>query len=207
MAFQEKYKMYRRFVYTLILFFVFPAPGNSYRERLILSMDTDGCSIRFLVDDESGTMRLRIQPEYPRCVATKDDIRKILKTIFSKTDPLLLNETYTSLYLGRLIDYPWLSEYLADAAYKDQGWNKNKGKPVSLDINQYVSTLLMKKDFTLQFDEAFGDSGYRVVGVSVEKVLVGPFSEIFPDRGEKPPGKVPYDAMVWLGLEKSLLEK
>lgn len=187
---------------ALFLLFVFPVVGKAYQERLVLSLETGECSIRFLVDDQAGMMRLRIHPGHPRCFAKKEDMQKILKAVFSKTDPPFLEGSYTSLFLGRLIDYPWLCEFLAHAAYKDKKWNKHKGKPVSMDINKYVSTLLMQEDFTLSFDEVLGKSGYRVIGVGVEKVLVGTFNEIYQYRGEMLPGKVPYDAMVWLRIEK-----
>jgi hypothetical protein len=53
-----------------------------------------------------------------------------------------------------------------------------------------------------QIAEAFGDSGYRIVSASVEKVLVGGFRDVPLHEGEAPSGKVPYDAMLWYKLEK-----
>jgi hypothetical protein len=51
---------------------------------------------------------------------------------------------------------------------------------------------------------ANGDAqgGYRIICVSVEKVLVGGFGEVPHYRGEMAPGLVPYDAMVWFRFEK-----
>jgi hypothetical protein len=44
--------------------------------------------------------------------------------------------------------------------------------------------------------------GYRILGVTVEKVLVGGFREVPLYQGKMHPGKVPYDAQVWFRLSK-----
>ena len=46
-------------------------------------------------------------------------------------------------------------------------------------------------------------AGYRVVGVTVEKVLVGHFSEVPLYEGDMVKGRVPYDAQVWFRIEKN----
>ena len=54
------------------------------------------------------------------------------------------------------------------------------------------------------FDEALGNSGYRVAAVTVEKVLVGRCDDLpLPATGTRVSGKAPYDAMVWLVLGKA----
>ena len=195
-------KNYLGFIFALILLLALPVVGTAYQERLILSMEKGQCSLRVEADDQSRTLRLRVHPEDPECHITRDAAYEILKAVFSKTDPPKLEGTYASLFLGRLIDYPWLCEYLASSAYKDPRWDKNKGKPVSMNINKYVSAILFSREVTAQFEEAFGNSGYRVRAVSVEKVLVGSFSDVPLYQGKMPLGKIPYDAMVWLSLER-----
>jgi hypothetical protein len=54
-----------------------------------------------------------------------------------------------------------------------------------------------------QIETVFERGGYRVVGVTVEKVLVGGFHEVPFCRGEMHPGRVPYDAQVWFRLERN----
>jgi len=186
----------------LILFFALPVICTAYQERLVLSMEEGKCSLRVEADDESRMLRLRVQPSYPECYATKESMQKILKEVFSKTDLSKLEGIYTSLSLGRLIDYPWLCEHLAASAYKDPQWNKINGKPVSMDLYRYVSSVLMNKEVTAQFEETFGDSGYRIKAVTIEKVLVGGFRDVPLYRGKIIPGKVPFDAVVWFRLEK-----
>jgi hypothetical protein len=55
---------------------------------------------------------------------------------------------------------------------------------------------------TTQLESAIRGSGYRVPSATVEKVLVGGFSDVPQHEGQTSPGKVPFDAMVWFRLEK-----
>lgn len=190
-------------VFALILLLALPAVCTAYQERLILSVEEGKCSLRVEVDDEARVLRLRVHPSYPECYATKESMQKVLKTVFLKTDPPKLEGIYDSLFLGRLIDYPWLCEYLAVSAYKDPRWVKNKGRPVSMDLYKYVSTILSRREVISQFEDIFGTSGYRIKAVILEKVLIGSFRDVPLYRGKMSRGKVPFDAQVWLRLEKS----
>ncbi len=58
------------------------------------------------------------------------------------------------------------------------------------------------REVTTQFEEAFGDGGYRIRMVTIEKILVGGFRDVPLYQGKIFPGKVPFDAVVWLRLEK-----
>ena len=185
---------------ALSLFIAFPAA--SYRERLIYSTEVGKCSLTVAVDDESHTLRLRVHPEREDCHIVKESMLSALKAAFSKTDAPKLEGTYSSLYIGRLIDYPWLSQYLAVTAYKDPAWDKKRGKPVTLGINKYVSNILSRNEITAEIEKAFAASGYRVISTTVEKVLVGGFGDVPLWQGKMAPGKLPYDAMVWFRLEK-----
>ena len=189
-------------IFTLIFLLVSPAVCTAYQERLILSMEEGKCSLRVEADDEARILRLRVYPGHPECYATKDSVQKVLKAVFSKTDPPKLERVYTSLFLGRLIDYPWLCEYLAVYAHKDPRWDRKKGKPVSMDLYRYVSAILSNREVISQFEDAFGDSGYTIMAVTLEKVCVGHFSDVPLYQGKMLPGKVPFDAVVWLRLEK-----
>jgi hypothetical protein len=186
---------------ALVLFLV--APGASYQKQVIFSMEAGGCSLTVESDDESNTLRLRVHPEREDCHIKKESMLSALKAIFSKIDMSKLEGTYSSLYIGRLIDYPWLSQYLAVTACKDPAWDKKRGKPVALGINKYVSNIPSRKEITAEIEEAFATSGYRVISTTVEKVLVGGFGDVPLWQGKMAPGKLPYDAMVWFRLEKS----
>jgi hypothetical protein len=189
-------------VLVLVLSSVLPAAGFSYQERLLLSMGEGKCSLRVEADDEARILRLRVHPSCPECYATKDSMQEVLKAVFSKTESSKLEGVYTSLFLGRLVDYPWLCEYLAVSAYKDPRWDRKKGKPVSMDLYKYVSVILSRKEVLSQFENTFGDNGYTIRAVTLEKVLVGGFRDVPLYKGKMFPGKVPFDAVVWLRLEK-----
>ena len=66
-----------------------------------------------------------------------------------------------------------------------------------------MAKVLSAKPLLAQIEPVFIKNGYRVVGVEVEKVLVGGFAEVPFYSGEWTPGRVPYDAMVWFRLEKN----
>jgi hypothetical protein len=55
----------------------------------------------------------------------------------------------------------------------------------------------------VQIETVFEKGGYGIVGVTVEKVLVGGFREVPFYQGEMYPGRVPYDAQVWFRLERN----
>ena len=187
---------------TLVLLLVVPAIAVGYQERLILAIQKGNCTLRVEADEQSQTLRLRVLPEGPVCHITKSAMQTILKAAFSKTDPPKLEGAYTSLFMGRLMEYPWLSEYLALSAYRDPHWDKKNGKPVSMDLHKYVQGILSRSELIAQFNETFGNSGYRVVAVTVEKVGVGSLQDVPLYGGKKLPGKIPCDALVWLILAK-----
>ena len=175
--------------------------AQAHQEQVIQALTEGGCTVRLEADDQSRTLRLRILPEASDCRFSKTTMQTVLTSAFAKTDPPKLEGRSSSLFLGRLIDYPWLSEQLALSASKDPRWNKRTGRPVSMDLHAYVQAMLMRSEVTAQFEETFGKSGYRVAGVTVEKVLVGRRGDVPMPAGSTFSGKVPFDAMIWLLLE------
>ena len=191
-----------RCIFALIIFFVLPTVCPAHEERLIFSLEEGICSLRLEADDRDRILRFRVHPGHPECYATRDGMQKVLMAVFSKTDLPKLEGVYTSLFLGRLIDYPWLCEYLAVSAYKDVRWDKKKGKPVSVDLYKYISAILSTREVISQFEDAFGDSGYTIRAITLEKVCVGRFSDVPLYQGKMRPGKIPFDALVWFRLKK-----
>jgi len=188
----------------LILVFSLSGTIASSQERVIVSSKVGECVLTVESNENQHTLRLRAHhPKYKGCHIDKDSMVSVLTAAFSKNDSPKLEGSYSSLFIGRLIDYPWLSQCLAITAYRDQGWDSKKGKPVAMNINKYVSQLLFRKEWMAQIETAFEKGGYRVVGVAVEKVLVGSFREVPFYQGEMHPGRVPYDAQVWFRLERN----
>jgi hypothetical protein len=192
------------YIFGLILVFSFFGTIASSQELVIVSSKAGECDLTVESNEKWHTLRLRAHhPEYKGCHIDKDSMLSVLSAAFLKTEPPKLEGSYSSLSLGRLIDYPWLSQYVATTAYRDRGWDSKKGKPVAMDINKYVSQLLFRKELMAQIEKVFEKGGYRIMAVTVEKVLVGGFREIPFYQGEMHPGQLPYDAQVWFRLEKN----
>ncbi len=192
------------FVACLVLVVLSSASIALSQEVVIVSSKVGECTLSVEVrDNEPSLIRLRAHhPEYRSCQIDKGSVLSLLTAAFSRTEAPRPEGSYTSLYIGRLIDYPWLSQYLAVTARDDKTWNKKRGKPVSIDINKYVSGVLSKKEVIDPMDTVFAKHGYKVARVTVEKVLVGSLREVPLYQGKLSPGRVPYDAQVWFRLQK-----
>jgi hypothetical protein len=106
----------------------------------------------------------------------------------------------TGVSLGRAVDFPWISQHLAESALRDPLWDARRGKVRRGGINLFVGSLLSEKAFLARLAVPFADTPYVPVRVSVEKVLVGTADDVLP---EMKAGKlrVPFDAQIWLSLE------
>ena len=179
----------------------FAPKGFPYKAWILASQQVGECTISIEADDESA-LRVRVQPGHPQCYATNESLLDLLSTEFSRVGGS--EEVYTSVSLGRIIDYPWLSEYIATSAYTDPQWQRNRGKPRSRDTYGYVSKILLRSPFAAQLNEVLARKGYFIHAVTVEKVLIGTFRDVPLYAGKAGVGKVPYDAVVWLRLRKKL---
>jgi hypothetical protein len=193
-------------LYIVCFLFVFSLGGTmaSAQDQVIVSSNIGECVLSVEANDQWHTLRLRTHhPQGRGCEIDKDSVVSILTAAFSKTDAPKLQGSYSSLSFGRLIDFPWLSQYLASAAFRDKGWDAKRGKPVGMDINHYVAQILSNREVLTQIEQACARGGYKIVRISVEKVLVGGLREVPLYQGALEPGLVPYDAIVWLRLEKN----
>jgi hypothetical protein len=172
------------------------------QDEVIASSRAGECTLAVEANIRWHTLRLRAQhPQGWNCLVDKDSMLSVLSVAFAGTSLMKFEGRFTSLYIGRLIDYPWLSQYLANAAHKDGKWNAKNGRSVAFNANQYVAGVLSHKEVLAQFDTMVAKSGYRIAGVSVEKVLVGGLGEVPQYSGDIAAGRFPYDAQVWFRLE------
>lgn len=132
------------------------------------------------------------------CPVAEDTYRRVVGEWLRLRPPA--GEPPNSLGLGRLVDYPWLSRHLAQASLKRRDWNARTGRARGSDINRVVADILSAPEPLARLQQAFAGSGYTVVAVTVEKVLVGPAREVLGEPGLSR-ARVPYDAMIWLRLE------
>jgi hypothetical protein len=192
------------YIFCFLLFFSLGSTIAFAQGQVIVSSNVGECVLSVEANDQWHTLRLRAHhPQGRGCEIDKDSMVSFLTAAFSKSDAPKLEGSYSSLSFGRLIDFPWLSQYLAIAASRDKGWDAKRGKPVAMDINRYVAQLLSRRELLTQIEPACAQGGYRIVKVSVEKVLVGGLREVPLYQGAMEPGLVPYDAIVWLRLEKN----
>lgn len=193
-------------IFVLLLVLAFPTGGISSQERVILSEQVGECRLTVEADDQWHSLILRaLHPRYKNCRIGQDSMLQILRGALSEDAAAKAEGLYSSLFIGRIIDYPWLSQYLATTAWHDRGWDAKSGRPRSLEINTFVAALLSRRELLARLAPAFSDSGYEIAGVSVEKVLVGTFRDV-PDYAgatQVQAGRVPFDAMLWLRLARS----
>lgn len=104
-----------------------------------------------------------------------------------------------SLALGRLADYPWLSSLLSRQATSSRIWDAAAGTARGESDNVFVAAALGRMpEFTALFDS------WRILGISVEKVLVKPAREVSLPQGAPvaPDALLPWDAIVWVTLAR-----
>jgi hypothetical protein len=184
---------------ALLLLTNIPATAG---EQVIASIPAGECTLRVEAAENWPTLRLRAShPNYRPCLIDKAAMTQVLSQAFSKPDPALTSRVFTSLALGRLIEYPWLAQFLALHAVHDPAWDAAVGKPVMVHINRYVADVLASRKIVQEIEAPLREHGYRISGVSVEKVLVGGFENVPQLEGPRPKGKIPFDAQVWFRLE------
>jgi hypothetical protein len=192
------------YIFCFMLVFSFGGARAFARDQVIVSANVGECTLTIEANDQWHTLRLRAHhPQGRYCEIDKDSTLSVLRAAFSKTDAPKLEGSYSSLSFGRIIDFPWLSQYLAIAASRDKGWDVKRGRPTAMDINRYVAQVLSRRELLTQIEPACAQGGYRITKVSVEKVLVGGLREVPLYQGAMEPGLFPYDAIVWLRLEKN----
>lgn len=193
----------RRLVFGwLLVAALLPSTAGS-QEPMLGKIRVGECELGVEVNDRWHTLRLRARnPSLGACFIDRESMLAALSSAFSEIGSGGASGAYTSLSIGRMIDYPWISRYLAETAHRDRAWNAGRGKPRSMDVNRYVAGLLSGPEIAGPVGAALARGGYRVVGVTVEKVLVGKIGEVPLYDGPALRGRVPYDAQVWFRIEK-----
>jgi hypothetical protein len=185
-----------------LAFSVALATPAAHAEDSVVATATDGdCALTLEANARWNTLRLRSShPRHETCHLARDVTLALLSHAFDQPARLPAGPL-KSLALGRLIDYPWLTQQLITAAASDPNWDNARGKPRAAGMNAYVSDLLARTPAIAELDAALRKGGYRITKLSVEKVLVGAGADL--PVPTSPAGKLPFDAQVWLVLEKS----
>lgn len=181
--------------------FVFAGISARADDRVIASGPSGECTLRVEASGNSPTLRLRAgHPQMRPCAVEQPAMLAVLEQAFTQVGAG--SAVFTSLALGRLIDYPWMVRALSVAAAQDRMWDAASGRARrGLDVNRYVAGILERPDIAGAIEAPLRRHGYRIAGVSVEKVLVGGFENVPGWDGPRVKGKIPFDAQVWLRLE------
>jgi hypothetical protein len=146
-------------------------------------------------------MRIRSHENaFISCTVSRDKFNVLIITAF--TNPEINKTDFKSLFIGRLIEYPWLSRYLAMQSLQHDDWDSGKGLYKGANINAFVAGILSSPELLGQIQEPFAGTGYTVSRATVEKVLIGKANEI-EWLEINTAVLVPYDVMVHFILEKS----
>ena len=111
------------------LMLVLPIAAISWSSQIIsiISIPAGECTLSIETNEQWQTLRLRaLHPLYHYCQITQDEMISALTKAFSKTETPRLEGIYSSLSIGRLIDFPWLVQHLEVTAYEDKKWNAKK---------------------------------------------------------------------------------
>ncbi len=186
--------------FLCLVLFLSCAPAEP-QDTVLFSSNAGECTLSAESNDQWHTLRLRAHhPSGKNCLIDQGAMASVLGTALSNADSAKFSGKFNSLFIGRLIDYPWLSQALAVAASKDRGWDRIRGKPMNKDINGYVAKILAGRDMAAPLNAALAKAHYKVKSITVEKVLVGRFRDVPLYRDKTAAALVPYDAQVWYRL-------
>ncbi len=136
---------------------------------------------------------------FRNCPVSEETYQSVVrKWLQNRTDTTTV---FKSIGLGRAINYPWMSEFLAKSALVDPRWDPENGRTDRGHINDFVASILSKPAFINRLQVPFTNTLYTVIEVSVEKVLVSDVKTILSDT-KKEGHRVPYDALVWIVISK-----
>jgi hypothetical protein len=189
--------------------------GTAVAEEDVIVGDPASCHIR--VEYAAKEQMLHLRP-------------KVLTGSDCKITPLMMqvglyqaldryrDKNLKLIFLGRLESYPWLSDELFQRArFGSTGpgfWDETTGHPADVTSdNEYVAAVLYGQVASICPSEicarpmladvaaVLAEQGYRLTGVSAEKVLV---REAPPTGGVEwlPGGKFPVDALIHLDIAK-----
>jgi hypothetical protein len=189
----------RRFALALLaaLLVPFGASGDA-----VYRVDSAAGPIQLELYDDGISMRLRLAGPTDLETATLALTSLLAQAFPSGAWP----PARRSFDLGRIVEHPWLSQQLAEAALRSSRWNATTGRPRTGNDNLAVMQLIDDDKLLAAWVPIFGRYGAVIRNSSVEKVLVGRVGdteELAPLA--KDPSlvgkKLPFDAILWLHLE------
>jgi len=107
----------------------------------------------------------------------------------------------------RLVMYPEMSYRVAHQAVASKKWDTSNGRPRASFINGFVTKIANDSDTYPELKALFGNLGYRIDLVSLEKVLALPARDLpfhaeLLAEGIAPRSRVPFDAILWFKAQR-----
>ena len=163
----------------------------------LYQLDDAGCQASLETDASGPNLRVRADQD---CPVSAGRLQELLEQGLSLAAPPQGKQAYSSIFLGRLVHYPWLVNALLQAAAASPQWDSVQGAAKDGQDNRAVAQLLSQTEALLGVRASLRRAGYELTGVSVEKVLVGGHTDFPYHLAQNTPGKLPFDAQVWLLL-------
>ncbi len=185
----------------LIIFLCFSHAVS--QEEDIFTSPVGSCTGTLEKNDKWNTLTIRLfHPKYNRCGLQENDFNTFLNHAFSKLSEKKSKTEYTSISMGRIIEYPWISKALADSAADDPRWSTETGKLKDITVHEFTAELLNRTQIVNTINEHLKLIGHKISGIRVEKVLISTGKPMnFPSWIDQKT-RVPFDAMLWFKLEK-----
>lgn len=188
---------------------LFAAPSRADTEIPLYSVKRGTCDIDATATTEWRTIIIRIRPHQgpaSACVATQDDTVGLMGLTFATLALKNMDaegRSYRSIFLGRLIDYAWLSGHLTAYAASDADWSATTGKTKSGErAEAYIQRALAVRPILDPIDATLRPYGYRARGFSCEKAMVsGPDTKPFQPAWVAADKRLPFDALCHLTIE------
>jgi hypothetical protein len=164
----------------------------------VYAMSSAGCQITLEADAHWSSLRVRAQEG---CLVSAATLEELLGAGLAVAAQRQTAAPYSAIALGRLLHYPWLVSELVAAAAATEQWDSIRGRAKDGQDNRLVAQLLSQSGALQGVRDSLAQAGYRVTAVSVEKVLVSSHAEYPQHIAPGMPGKLPFDAQVWLVIE------
>lgn len=194
----------------LLPFLLLPAAhAKADTEIPLFTAEREACDINATATSEWRTIIFRITP-HPgasrTCVTTQSDTAGLITLAFATLSIKEMDTkgaTYRSIFLGRLIDYEWLSRQLSESAEADANWSATTGKARDGErAEAYVQRSLGTPPVLDPLSAALKPYGYRAGGFSCEKAMIsGPDTKPFQPAWVAADKRLPFDALCHLVLK------
>jgi hypothetical protein len=214
--------MMRAIILGLIAFLLFQHEANA--DSLIgFAGDPKMCFIAVGLESTDNMLRVLPLGRTPSrdCDVTPAMLEEALKSAFDWLATEGQGVQPKLIYLGRLYDYPWLSQGLTAWAADHPDWDGENGRPAQVgvyenDVVAGIVALMVMEPLSesakvlpdvrtgLSFlPELLNRHGYRFERASVEKVMSGYDGQLFAPSDRPDAKRLPFDALVHLRIAKT----